>query len=393
MKKIEILFALVILILSMSTIIVDAEIIQEKTLAELGENDWILEKESNCKAFLITTLEDKDNSTFVFVLKIDNFIPVTDGLKLDIFLNNNLEKTLENKDIKEKNVIRLSNSNKLAEENSLSICANNNILPKLVISKNSTIGNYLLSEIRDDNFYQKVSSKIKSNTIEPVYLYVKNTGVKDINVKITNATDKFIEYSSLENVSGAVNFEGNLAAGEEKVLKYYIKTKKEVRQISPIAVLEYTDEFGQVIKKYTPQIIITVENEPVNLEVYVDLTKNVYANKIYNGKIILVNDSEKDLSNIFVELKFPAYSKLETSNISEIKKKDVIEIPFELKTYENDKYNLTVTATYDVDDIEKSSSSKIYTIESVNNILSAKTQIIGALLMLMIILYIWVVKI
>jgi len=384
----EIYFILIACLLIIPAI--SAVTIEEKTLSEFGSLDFVVEKDNNmCQMYEFNNLSTLDNYSSILQLNIKNYIPVTDGVNIKIYLNDNLEQEIINKDILQNNIIRLSD---FQENNSLNICIENQFLPKIVIAKESKVGNYLLSEIKEENFYQKVTAKAYTDVLVPIEVFVKNTGYADQEIKIINASKKFIKNSGLENVSGETAFEGIIKAGEEKNIIYNIKTTNDLNYITPRAILKYTDEFGRYIELYTNPEVISIIEDITKLSVYIDVPREILVKEEYIGKIIIRNTTEDEIENIFITPKFDGDIELTYESLPIIKKKDVVSIPFKIKTYDTKKYDVGFDIQYTINGIDKSVGSPLISINSVQEDKTNKT-ITAILIALAIILFIWFVKI
>ncbi|MCK9293040.1 MAG: hypothetical protein WCY27_03105 [archaeon] len=366
-----------------------ASVIDEKQFKDFGYLDNAIEKNQNkCYEYTNIELNTEPNYSTVLQLKIKNYIPVNDGVTISIYLNDIIEKTIANKDIKEKNIIPL---NKLKNNNSLKICVDNSFLPTITISKESTIGTYLLAEIKEENFFQTIQSTVPINKLIPIIVSVKNTGYDSIYIELDNANNLYIENSKLKNVSGDVEYKGLLAPNETKTLTYYFKTNNEANLATPRAILNYTTEFGEAIKLLTTPEIIKGYEDQSKLEVFIDVSKeNVVEQELY-GKLILRNVSENVLKDVYIISNFNGTIELEKNKVYEIKPKDVIEIPFKIKTYEIKDYRLNFNVYYFTNDLEKNIGTNEIIIKSVDQD-NTLTKLIASLLIISAILFIWIVK-
>ena len=118
--------------------------ISELNFFDIDQSNWIIQKDQNvCKDYYFEKLAETKDSTFVLNLKLENYIVPKKDVSVDVYLNDLKEGTLKEEEIKVNNIFRLYN---LKENNKLTICVENKYLPKMIISKKSTIGNYLLPE-------------------------------------------------------------------------------------------------------------------------------------------------------------------------------------------------------------------------------------------------------
>jgi len=389
MKSIKITL-LFILLLAMP--ILNAEKISEKSFSELGYSDYIINKgDKSCENYTVTGIEESADATYVLQLKVANFVQLNknDNVIIKTYLNNALISEIKNEGIKEKNIIELQEYKNKSE---ISVCVENEFLPRMVISKYGLIGSYLLPKILDTDFYQTVPEKVYKNELVPIQVNVKNSGVKDVEINIENASKEYLKNSSLENVSGETAYNGILKAGETKSIKYFIKTSNDTNYVTPRAILTYTNEFGEKITLYTKQIRLSIEDLKTKLDAEIEVPRNIITNQEVYGKLVIRNVSEEELNNIILIPKFDGTIELYSSEINIINKKDVIEIPFKIKTVISKEYDLSFNIYYNTNTEEnKSVGTQSITITSVPED-NTNTQIIAVLVAITIILFIWVVK-
>jgi len=386
-KYLLIVFALILLI----TPILHANVISEKTFNDFGYGDFtILKNNNDCKIYKIPQLETNKNATMVLQLKIDNYIPVNKGVKITAFLNSNLETTISDKDIKQNNVIYLKNIK--ANDQNLEICVDNNFIPKFIISSKSVIGNYLLPVITKDNFIQQIpTTELYKNTIIPINIIIKNTGYDSQHIKVIDASSLFIKNSELDSSSGDVSFNGVLSAGETKKITYYIKTTDETKQITPRAILEYTNDFDVPIKIFTNPQVIDIKDNPAKLNAYIDMKRVVINKQITQGKLILRNISQDKITNIYITTNFDTEINLENYSINQINGNDTMEIPFTFKTLNVGNHKLNFKITYNINNQEKATSTQIINIETQKPNTDYNTMI-AILIIISAILLIWTIK-
>ncbi len=387
------IFLVVLLILAIIAMpIINAEKISEKTLLDLGYNDFSIDKmNSDCKSYTLTDVSLDASANYVLQLKIANYIPLNqkDNVTIKTYLNNALVKEIKNEDIKERNLIELVD---YQNNSTLSICVDNNFIPRLVISKYTIVGSYLLPVIRESDFYQVVPDKIYKNTLTPVDIFVKNSGVRDISVVIFNASKEFSKNSSLDNVSGETTFEGIIKAGETKNLKYFIKTSNETNYVTPRATLKYTNEFGEEITIYTQQEKIKINDLQTKLDISLEINREITTKVDSFGKIILRNVSEDDLENIYIVPKFDGTIEVYTPQIARLDRKEVVEIQFKLNTLVSKDHDLSFNIYYDTPtESNKNVGSQKITITSVPED-NTNTQIIAVLIAITFVLFIWIFK-
>lgn len=387
MKKIILLIIAIIFI----TNPLFSQTISEINFFDLEKSDWVIQKDQNiCKDYYFERLAETKDSTFVLNLKLDNYIVPKKDTSIDIYLNDLKEGNIKDEEIKENNIFKLYN---LKENNKLTICVENKYLPKLIISKKSTIGNYLLAEFKKENFYQKIGEYELTQTMIPVEVYIKNTGAKEANIEIYNATEKYLNNSLLETVSGQANFSGTIAPGETKIIKYYIKTLENTDYMTPRAILKYTDEFGIDRELYTETKIITILKNDQKLDALVDIENSVSLNENTYGKIVIRNISETDLKDIIIEAEFSENIIISKKKIPVLHKFDVIEIPFTIIKQDRTKTNLSFLIKYNtLDNSTLEFETKTITLSPVEKT-NYTTEIISILLVFCVLIYIWIVKI
>jgi hypothetical protein len=366
-----------------------ATIIDEKTLNSIEKGDIIVDKgEDFCKDYTFSLNTDQFSENYL-QLMLKNYIPVNQGVSITIKLNDQNITTIENKDIKEKNIVYLGQSN---VNDNLEICVTNKFLPRLIIDEQSLIGSYYTSKINEDDFYQEAPAKSYVDTLIPITVIVKNSGYDDTFIELYNASNLFIYNSNLENVSGETSYEGLLKAQDEIRINYFIKTDSNNTFATPIANLKYNDIFGQeIIKTITPQIINIYNKENV-LENHIDIQKIVHPAEENTGHLIIRNNSETEIKDVYIKPYFNGDIIISKEKINIINPKDVIEIPFKIKTYKEGEYNLSFTLDY-LENLEpKNVSTQIVKIDSENEVSSENTAI-TILLIITIFLFIWIVKI
>lgn len=365
-----------------------SHIIEERTFSDIGYQNLIIEKnQEKCYEINVPPLKDQPNSEYVLVLDIENYIPVNSGVEIKVYLNEHLEKTIDAKNIKKRNVIKMYN---YQTNNIVKICINNNFLPRIIISKESKIGNYLLAKITKEDLYQITPLTITTDSLTPIEIVFKNSGYNAVQVKVENTTDKYLINNLLSHISGEYEYEGILEAKEEKSIKYFIKTKEDLLYLSPRAKLTYTNEFGETIEILSEPALISAEEKKDLLDIFIDVQKEIINKEKYNGTIIIRNNSNKNISNIFINKSSIEQVEILNKSISNLRGKEIIEIPFTIKAFNNKDFNIVFNIEYFTEDIEYKQSEKI------ELIIKQKTEqvfeIVGIFVFIFIIVYIWFLK-
>jgi hypothetical protein len=335
-------------------------------------------------------MEQTENSDLYLNLIIENYIPVKENISISVYFNGTFENKIENAKILKENRIKLAG--KIQEKNSLKICITNNGLPIVIVSGNSTVGSYIIGEIKPEEFYIKVlASQTHSNTLLPIEIYAENNSPKGVEVTINYADENFLRISNLETVSGETSYSGIIYPGETKILKYYLKTNRNISFGTPQATLTYTNDFGEEKTILADQKVIQMTEKLDKIEVYVDIARNVNVNEEQDGKIIIRNVSEDELKNLTIETSFDNKVILSERQISALKKYEVKEIPFKTTIDSTGKHVFNATVYYNIGDVENGISA-----EKTNITASVKTdnikEIIGVFLFITIIVYIWIVR-
>lgn len=384
MKKI---FIIIFILLFVNNIY--GTILEEKTLDQISFGDIIVEKDQKvCKEYKFTFNTIDDKSTAYMQLFIKNYIRVRSGIDINLTLN---QETINIKDseILEKNIIELKN---IQKNNNLEICVENNFLPRFIIDSKSLLGNYYVGKITEDDFYQNVPTFAYVNTMIPISLIVKNSGYDDLYVEVVNATDRFIYNSSLENVSGETSYKGYLKAQEKLVLDYFVKTDLNKSFASPYAKLIYTDRFGVEHEKTLKTQIINLIEQEGYLQLMLDTFKNIEPEKEYVGHLIIRNNSERTIENIYINHNFKGNLILEKTQINSLRPKEVKEVPFRIKTFKEGNYKLSFDVDYLVENKRMNVGSSLVDIVSENKQNKENTASI-ILITISIILFVWIVKI
>ncbi len=351
-----------------------------------------IEKDQNlCKTYEFNALREEDGSKLVANIVIDNYIPVKNNLKISVYLNEMLAGTVADDKIKKENYIELNGTQ--AHKNTLQVCVENTALPKVIISNKSNVGSYLLGEVREnEDFYQTVLASERYTTkLIPIEIYAKNSGKDKLTVEIRNANEKFLENSNLETVSGQTSYSGVLEPGQEIVLRYFVKTNKDMEFATPRAELKYVDEFGVSRTIYARQEKIDVAENQNKIELYVDLKKNVIAGRPKTGKIILKNNSQDDIKNINIETRFDGKIIVSKRQVPLLKRFEVVELPFEITTDEIREYYFDATVYYNIGEKENGVHSQTIIVNSIED-KNFVTETIGVFLIITIILYVWLVR-
>jgi hypothetical protein len=336
----------------------------------------------------VPTLKNEINSNFVLVLEIENYIPVTKNVEIKVFLNDQLEKIINAKDIKKKNIVKMNNYND--HDNNISICINNEFLPRIIISKNSVVGNYLLAEITKDDIYQIVPSNITTETLIPIEIVFRNRGYNDIQVKVENATDEYIINNLLAHISGEYQYEGILEAGEEKHIKYFIKTKDDFLYLSPRAKITYTNEFGETIKIISEPALINAEKKEGLLDIFIDVPKEIVIQEKTPGIIILRNKTNETISNIFINKTSTESIEILNKSVNELKPNEIVEIPFNIKAFNKKDFKITFNTNYFSKNVEYNQSKTIDV--TIKQKIEKIFEVVGAFVLIFIIIYIWFLK-
>lgn len=383
---------LTVLLITITTGIVRADTLEERSFSSLNYDNFSVQRDQElCNTYNFEKLEQTENSDLYLNLIIENYIPVKENLSISVYLNGTFETKIENSKILKENHIRLSG--RAQEKNSLKICITNNGLPIVIVSNNSAIGSYIIGEIKPEDFYIKVlnSSQTYSNTLLPIEIYAENNSPKAVAVNINYADEDFLRISNLETVSGETSYSGIIYPGETKILKYYLKTNKNISFGTPQAKLTYTNDFGEEKTVIADQKVIQMTEKLDKIEVYVDIARNVNVNEEQDGKIVIRNVSEDELKNLTIETSFDNKVILSERQISVLKKYEVKEIPFKTTVDSTGKHTFNATVYYNIGDIENGVSA-----ETTNITASVKTdnlkEIIGVFLFITIIVYIWIVR-
>lgn len=365
--------------------------LEEKSLFDIEKNNFIIDKEEVvCETFLFSLNKMDEKSKQILQINIENFVPVKEGLEINVYNQDELIAILKNTDIKKNNVVEISNAGK---SNEMKICVKNNFLPKVIINTSkSKIGSYYLGEIKEQDFYQEAPSKGYVNVPIPINVFVKNSGFDKLHINVISASDLFLFNSNLEIVSGQTEYNGEINPGETIVLNYFVKTDKPINFSTPIAKINYTDDFGVEHNLALKEKFITVNEMENKISVEVDFFEKIQPLKKYYGNLIIINNSEDVLKNILITPVFNGDIILNKSLISEIRAKDVIEIGFEIKMYSEKTEPLSFKITYFDNEHEKISNSEVLNILAKEKHNIDNTAII-ILIIITIMLFFWIVKI
>lgn len=387
-KKILIL---TVLLTTITAGVVWADTVEERTFDSLNyDNFSVTRDKEQCVSYYFEKLKETKDSTLYLDLIIENYIPVKNNLSISVYLNDVLETKIENNHIKKENRVKLTG--RMNSKNDLKVCVTNNVLPIVIISNKSTIGSYVIGEITQEDFYIKVlSTQTHSNTLLPIEIYAENNSPKEVAVDIVYADKDFLRISNLETVSGETSYSGTIFPGETKVLKYFLKSNKNISFGTPQARLTYTDYFGEEKTIYAKQKVIQMTEKLEKIEVYVDVARNVTVDEEQNGKIIIRNVSEDELKNLTIETSFDNKVILSERQISTLKKYEVKEIPFKTKIDSVGEHTFNVTVYYNIGDVENGISAETTNITAFVKTDNLK-EIIGAFLFIAIVVYIWIVK-
>lgn len=358
----------------------------------LGQNEFFkIEKgQELCKVYDFDRLIEEEGSKLIAGINIENYIPTKGELELSIFLNDSLVTTLKNTEILEKNIIEINRN--MNSKNQLKICVKNKALPIIIISPDSFIGTYLLGQIKDIDFYQNIIGEQQyTKALIPIEIFAHNSGQDNLYVDIKYATDKFLENSNLETVSGQTTYSGIIEPNQTITLKYYLKTNKDIEFATPIAQLAYTDEFNRDYLIKAKQGFFKVEDNLNKIEVYIDLEKNLQVNVPKTGKIILKNISQTNIKNINIETNFGGKLILSNRQLTQLKRFEVIEIPFEITTDNVGDYTFNTSVYYNLGNEESGVESETLILTTDYKTDYVK-ETIGVFLVIAIIAYIWIVR-
>jgi len=382
-------FLLIIGIILVSNLLF-ATTIDETTLNILNKGDIVVEKgNSFCKDYSFNLKTDEFTETYL-QLMLKNYIPISKGVAINIKANDKNITEIIDKDIKEKNIVYLGKLESI--NNKLEICVENNFLPRLIIDSDSLIGTYYNSKITDDDFYQDAPSIAYVNTLIPITIHVRNSGYADTYIELENASNLFIYNSNLENVSGETSFQGILKAQSEIKIDYFVKTDSNNTFATPIANLKYKDVFDQEITKKIKQKIINISEKENALENHIDIQKIITPKEEQTGHLIIINNSEKEVTDLYIKPYFNGEIILSQEKINLIKAKDVVEIPFIIKTYKEGEHTLNFNLNYLENEVVKNIGTQTIIVNSKNPDTSENTAI-TILLIITVFLFIWIVKI
>lgn len=390
MKNHKFIFILFGIILFAS--LIQASVLDEKTLSSLSTGDVIVNKgEEVCKSYSFDLRGIDEKSKAYLQLMVKNYIPIKTGVDLTFNLNGLEISKIKGDKIQSNNVILLSNVK--SNENLLEICVKNDFLPRFIIdTEKSTLGNYYVAEIKKEDFYQEAPSRAYINTMIPIKLFIRNSGYDSVYVEVVNATELFLYNSNLENVSGETSFKGTINPQETISLNYFVKAEKGINFATPLAKLNYKDRFNQTHTMFLTTQIISLEEQETKITAYTDIFKTIEPNKVYTGHLIIKNDSENTLKEIYIIPYFNGEIILSKEKITNLNPKDVLEIPFTIKTFKEEEYSLVFTINYldGVNEKNVGTQQKTISAENKNNI---ENTAITILIILTIFLFIWIVKI
>lgn len=379
------IIVMLFIILSLSAVY--PKIIEQTSFDELG-----VERGQNlCKTYEFNKLKEETGSKLIANIVFENYIPTKSNLEVTLFFNDKELTTLKETEILAENKIEINEEQEA--KNYFKLCVNNNALPKVIISKRSNIGTYLLGEIREEvDFYQKVlTTETYSSSLIPIEIYVYNSGQDKLNINLNYASEKFLKNSNLETVSGQTNYSGPIEPGQTITLKYYLKTNKNIDFYTPRAELKYKDEFGIENIIYAKQEIINVRDNQNKIEVYVDLEKDVLVKTPKVGKIILKNVTQTDIKNINIETNFDGKIIVSQRQLGVLKGFEVIEIPFEITTEEIGQYTFNSTVYFNLGEKENGVNSQTIIVNASEKKDYVK-ETIGVFLIISIVIYIWIVR-
>lgn len=379
-------------IIVMLFIILSLSAVYPKIIEQTSFDEFGVERGQNlCKTYEFNKLKEETGSKLIANVVFENYIPTKSNLEVTLFFNDKELTTLKETEILAENKIEINEKQDI--KNYFKLCVNNNALPKVIISKRSNIGTYLLGEIREEvDFYQKVlTTETYSSSLIPIEIYVYNSGQDKLNINLNYASEKFLKNSNLETVSGQTNYSGSIEAGQTITLKYYLKTNKNIDFYTPRAELKYKDEFGIENIIYAKQEIINVRDNQNKIEVYVDLEKDVLVKTPKVGKIILKNVTQTDIKNINIETNFDGKIIVSQRQLGVLKGFEVIEIPFEITVEEMGQYTFNSTVYFNLGEKENGVNSQTIIVNA-NEKKDYVKETIGVFLIISIVIYIWIVR-
>ena len=379
-------------IIVMLFIILSLSAVYPKTIEQTSFDELGVERGQNlCKTYEFNKLKEETGSKLIANIVFENYIPTKSNLEVTLFFNDKELTTLKETEILAENKIEINEKQDI--KNYFKLCVNNNALPKVIISKRSNIGTYLLGEIREEvDFYQKVlTTETYSSSLIPIEIYVYNSGQDKLNINLNYASEKFLKNSNLETVSGQTNYSGPIEPGQTITLKYYLKTNKNIDFYTPRAELKYKDEFGIENIIYAKQEIINVRDNQNKIEVYVDLEKDVLVKTPKVGKIILKNVTQTDIKNINIETNFDGKIIVSQRQLGVLKGFEVIEIPFEITVEEMGQYTFNSTVYFNLGEKENGVNSQTIIVNA-NEKKDYVKETIGVFLIISIVIYIWIVR-
>ena len=379
-------------IIVMLFIILSLSAVYPKTIEQTSFDELGVERGQNlCKTYEFNKLKEETGSKLIANIVFENYIPTKSNLEVTLFFNDKELTTLKETEILAENKIEINEKQDI--KNYFKLCVNNNALPKVIISKRSNIGTYLLGEIREEvDFYQKVlTTETYSSSLIPIEIYVYNSGQDKLNINLNYASEKFLKNSNLETVSGQTNYSGPIEPGQTITLKYYLKTNKNIDFYTPRAELKYKDEFGIENIIYAKQEIINVRDNQNKIEVYVDLEKDVLVKTPKVGKIILKNVTQTDIKNINIETNFDGKIIVSQRQLGVLKGFEVIEIPFEITVEEMGQYTFNSTVYFNLGEKENGVNSQTIIVNA-NEKKDYVKETIGVFLIIAIAIYIWIVR-
>lgn len=379
-------------IIVMLFIILSLSAVYPKIIEQTSFDEFGVERGQNlCKTYEFNKLKEETGSKLIANIVFENYIPTKSNLEVTLFFNDKELTTLKETEILAENKIEINEKQDI--KNYFKLCVNNNALPKVIISKRSNIGTYLLGEIREEvDFYQKVlTTETYSSSLIPIEIYVYNSGQDKLNINLNYASEKFLKNSNLETVSGQTNYSGPIEPGQTITLKYYLKTNKNIDFYTPRAELKYKDEFGIENIIYAKQEIINVRDNQNKIEVYVDLEKDVLVKTPKVGKIILKNVTQTDIKNINIETNFDGKIIVSQRQLGVLKGFEVIEIPFEITVEEMGQYTFNSTVYFNLGEKENGVNSQTIIVNA-NEKKDYVKETIGVFLIISIVIYIWIVR-
>lgn len=336
-----------------------AETVKETSFDKMGySEDFYVEGagKEECKEIIFFIEGELLSEEEYFILSLHSeFLPIKKGKEamIRVFLNEEEEavKEVSAGEAKGEWIRIFLPKESLKEDNKLRMCITpSNTVTRIGVLRDSTIGVYKTAFFGEGAFTKSTSSAhpVVGSEVK-VIVSLRNNGNAGTYVEIKEK-EPLLKREDITFIRGESEFRGELAAGEEARLEYFIKINDVKTRVLPAAEAYYVNEFGEheLIYSNYPEVV-PVEPEAIKPAILLQKPLNRLGEET-KAVLVVKNNSINPIYNLSVELIAPmelVFIEGKKENVIEvIQPKEVKAIEFGFTSSQEGSYSLGCKTSY-----------------------------------------------